>query len=273
MGKYLMARIIEGTDTWYDYSFKDNMRKYSFLNVKKINNELLAIAAPCDQNGFDKLYNIGKTLWDNGMCLKFEIAAFDGDSLFWKTRPDKWNFEQGRYNGWFDSMIAEELKSFHSEDFQNDPLETEYLLNYQNQFWDNKTQNLSPGAFEQLMDDTKLYEAIATVRRWIDKMEAEDLFSDLSDMSFIPHHCGFVYKGQHILNPFYDQTLRSEVEPVSYYGKENMKKYVSNLQRHIEALSPQHSPLDEKITAAERKKENQSISTIEKNPSIENKEL
>lgn len=233
MGKYLMARVIEGTDKWYTYGYKYRLKDFDF---SEITNDSLAIGSQCNQKGYDALFNIGKILWENGMCTKFEIAAFDDDNLFWKTRPDKWNFEKGNYEGWFDSMIEEEYRSYSSEDFQNDKIETEYIIDYQNKFWTNKDKHFGTEAFVLLLNDTKLHEDLTTVRQWVDSIV--DLESD--DMI---RSCGFKYRGQFIVNPFYDETLRFEVDPISYYGMNNTKEYLRKAKELIvkQNDSPVHS--------------------------------
>lgn len=45
----------------------------------------------------------------------------------------------------------------------------------------------------------------------------------------VPEDSGFVHCGQWIQNPFYDETLRFEVEPLSYYGAENVRKFVDDI--------------------------------------------
>ena len=37
---------------------------------------------------------------------------------------------------------------------------------------------------------------------------------------------GFEFNGTWITNPFYDETLRFEVDPVQHYGEENIKRFV-----------------------------------------------
>lgn len=229
MSKYLMARVIEGTDNWYKYDYKYGLKKFAFSEIK---NESLAIGSQCTQKGYDTLYSIGKLLWDNGMCTKFEIAAFDGDNLFWKTRPDQLNFEQNRYEGCFDSMIEEEYRSYSSEDFQKDKLEMDYIIDYQNRFWSNKNNHFGPDAFGLLLKDTKLHEDLTIVHKWLNSIADPELDETL-------RNCGFKYRGQFIVNPFYDETLRFEVDPLSYYGMNNVKGY---LQKAKELIVKQNQP-------------------------------
>ena len=241
MSKYLMARVIEGTDTWYSYGFKQGTGNFSF---SEIHNKDLAIVASCNQDGFDRLYNIGKTLWDGGMCTKFEIAAFDRDNLFWKSRPDNRNFAQNEYDGWFDSMIDEEFRAYSHEDFQNDKFEMDYITEYQNKFWPDKllSSAYGPDCFNLILNDTKLHDDLMMVQKWIDNKGA------------IPTVCGFECRGQLILNPFYDETLRFPVEPVSYYGTKNIENYLGKIKKHIAKESQKHMPLADKISAAEQQK-------------------
>lgn len=149
----LRARIIEGTDIWYDQDLKNN-KYYTFI---KTNNEKVYIRANCDQEGFNALYNIGKLLWDLDMCSKFEIAAFDdAGKLFWKHRPDMYNFARNSYKNCFVKTIKEEYKSFTSPDFQNDKLETEHLRDYQKRFWSNRNIIYTPHRFEFTIKATRL---------------------------------------------------------------------------------------------------------------------
>lgn len=41
---------------------------------------------------------------------------------------------------------------------------------------------------------------------------------------------GFEFKGTWIVNPFYDETMRFEVDPVEYYGADNIKAYLDQLK-------------------------------------------
>lgn len=52
----------------------------------------------------------------------------------------------------------------------------------------------------------------------------------------VPEEFGFAHCGQWILNPFYDETLRFEVEPLSYYGAENVRRFVDNILTKKEAM-------------------------------------
>lgn len=244
MRMYLRARVIEGTDVWHERGSKGAFNA--------ISNDVLCIEAPCNQKGFDALYNVGKMLWDKDMCSKFEIAAFCGGELFWKTRPDQWNFEHGRYDGWFDSMIAEELQSFQSEDFQCDELELGYLQGYQDKFWKGRHEVCSVEAFLSLVKNTQLCEDLKYVRDWVDKMEAEVPLDVLSNMSFVPRECGFSFNGQWIVNPFYSETLRFGVEPLKHYGEENIKGYLERMKKMI--LGQEHLPLGKQIQSAANSK-------------------
>ncbi len=264
MGTYLMARIIEGTDKWYSYGYKQGIGNFDFSEVK---NEDLTIRAACNQTGFNKLYDLGKALWNAGKCTKFEIAAFDDYHLFWKTRPDKSNFAQNKYNDCFNRMIDEELKSFRSDDFQNDKLEMAYVKEYQQKFWPRSKTERAYGteAFKFLLNDTRLYEDLAAVRNWIETKEKESMNSD---MSFIPREHGFESRGQFILNPFFDETLRFPVEPISYYGTKNMNQFLSGLKKHIAAETQKHIPLDDKLQVAQKHKDSLSLTHTQNNPSL-----
>lgn len=144
----LRARIIEGTDVWYSREFKNG--KYILVSAR---NEDICITAKClrPQDAFNALYDLGKFLWDANLCSKYEIAAFKGEKMFWKHRPDHYNFERNKYLSCFDKIIKEEYASFSSPDFQNDKLEIEYVQDHQKRFWDNKTtfcsvENFKPTA-------------------------------------------------------------------------------------------------------------------------------
>lgn len=244
--KVLKARVIEGVDRWYEHSLEENEKYHLFVEE---NNDCVCVIAPCNQEGFNQLFNVGKMLWDNGFCSKFEIAAFDKRNLFWKHRPDQYNFERNSYKNRFGSVIEEEYQSFMSDDFQNDELELNYLRDYYNRFWSDKHAVYSVERFEKLVKDTQLYEDFNAVRDWINKMEDKVPLDVLSDMSFIPRECGFLHNGQWILNPFYDETLRFGVEPFSYYGKENVRGYVQRMKQTV-----LKKPLSKQIASAEQKK-------------------
>lgn len=243
--KVLKARVIEGVDRWFNLCL-DQKGKYVFLDH---DNDEVCVFAPCNQNGFNKLYDIGKMLWDKNICSKFEIAAFDGDELFWKTRPDQWNLDKNRYKSRFENMISEEYQSFKSDDFQNDKFELDYIRNYQKRFWEEKVHSFDVNAFKSLINNTLLYEDFKVVRDWVDKKEGEVPLDVLSDMSFIPKECGFKHNGHWIVNPFYDETLRFGVEPFSYYGKENVRGYVQRMKQTV-----LKKPLSKQIASAEQKK-------------------
>lgn len=237
----LRARIIEGTDVWYLRHFKN--KKYHF---KKINNDDMCIddAYRKPQEAFNNLYNIGKVLWDADMCSKFEIAAFDENGqLFWKHRPDQYNFERNKYFNCFDEIIKEEYKSFSSPDFQNDKLEMDYLQDYQKRFWDRHVLN-DIGVFEQMIRDTQLYEDMKVSKAWLETAPQDDK----------PSSIGFEHNGTWITNPFYDETLRFKVEPFSYYGMNNVLDFVCQLRNAIENKERSYvsspSSLEEKIAVA-----------------------
>lgn len=236
----LRARIIEGTDVWYDRDFYNN--KYRF---EKTINEDICISADYmkPQEAFNVLYDIGKVLWDADMCSKFEIAAFDENGqLFWKHRPDQYNFERNKYLNCFDEIIKEEYNAFSSPDFQNDKSEMDYLQDYQKRFW-NKHHLYSPEYFKQTIRDTQLFENMKVIRPLV----------EYNDINTEKYDIGFEHNGTMIINPFYDETLRFEVEPLSYYGIENIEKYASQFKEIIEDRSSTHSfssSLDEKIAVA-----------------------
>lgn len=160
----LRARIIEGTDVWFSQDFKNG--KYELV---KTDNKDVCITAGClrPQDAFNALYDLGNFLWDSNLCSKYEIAAFEGDKMFWKHRPDQYNFERNKYRSCFDKIIKEEYAAFSSPDFQNDRLEMEYIQDYQKRFWDNKTtfcsvENFKPIArITQMQLDDSLADKIA----------------------------------------------------------------------------------------------------------------
>lgn len=119
----LRARIIEGTDVWYSREFKNG--KYILVSTR---NEDICITAKClrPQDAFNALYDLGKFLWDANLCSKYEIAAFEGKKMFWKHRPDYYNFK----------------------------LELEYVQDYQKRFWDNKTTFCSVETFKPTVRTT-----------------------------------------------------------------------------------------------------------------------
>lgn len=235
----LRARIIEGTDVWYDRYLQKN-GKYVF---HKTNNSVVALHASCDQKGFDALYAIGKQLWDAGMCSKFEIAAFDGSygtwgQMFWKHRPDQYNFERNRYGGRFDQMIREEFQAYSSPDFQNDPMELKHLQEIQNRFWDKLTVTYTPAFFQDTIQNTILFENLEAVQAWLDG-------NGMAPSEDLP---GFDHNGTWITNPFYEETGRFSVEPLSYYGIQKVTEYISLAKKQLSAEKNKHTPLDERIS-------------------------
>lgn len=239
MSKYLKARIVEGTDVWYERSMDD----YGEYKYRKTDTEDFCITAACDQEGYNSLYDIGKKLWDSGLCSKFEIAAFDDGRMFWHQRPDKSNFERNSYKSGFEPMIKEEYQSFSSVDFQNDKLEMEYLQEYQNKFWNNRTIICSVRCFDKMLEDTLEYADFKVAREWVDKQGFH-----------IPRDIGFEFLGTKIKNPFVDESMRFKVEPFSYYGVENMKSYMEQVKKKIAepVLDSDCKPLDGQIADAQK---------------------
>ena len=235
----LRARIIEGTDVWYDRYLQKN-GKYVF---HKTDNTVVALHASCDQKGFDALYAIGKQLWNAEMCSKFEIAAFGGKGsnwgqMFWKHRPDQYNFERNPYGGRFDQMIQEEFKAYSSPDFQKDSLELNYLQDYQTRFWDKRTITYSPEFFLDTIQNTVLYENLEIVQAWLDH-------NGMASPEELP---GFNHNGTWITNPFYEETGRFLVEPLSYYGVKEVTEYISEAKKQITAEKVKLTSLDERIS-------------------------
>lgn len=213
MSKVLKARVIEGTDVWYDMRELED----GFFENVQFGSKDFAICAPCNQEGFNSLFNVGKTLNEKGMCSKFEIAAFDNGVLFWKTRPDKYQFESNGYVEPFDDII------------EKDPVATEYLTDYQERFWKHKSHLVSPSCFEDIVELTLLTEALKNIK-------------DQFQINAVPHpNLGFEYNGIWITNPFFDETLRNPVDPVLYYGIENTRKYIEEFkaaEKRVEAEKP-----------------------------------
>lgn len=210
----LRARVIEGCDEWFDRNLQSN-GKYNFVKTK---NENLCLDAPYSQEGFNALFNVGKDLWDAGMCSKFEIAVFVDGRMFWKHRPDKYNFSDNPYFESFESMIKQEDLSFRSEDFQNDALELKYVEDYQKAFWDGRNVICTVEYFKQTVQDTALYDGLLYAKKVLD-----------SGVS-LPEHLGFRHNDTWIVNPFFDETLRFDVEPLSYYGVDNVRQFVVHLE-------------------------------------------
>lgn len=244
----LRARVVEGSDTWYDRYLQKN-GQYAF---HKTDNRVVGISAPCDQKGFDSLFALGKRLRAVGLCSKFEIAAFDGGfgdwgQMFWICRPDKMNFESDRYTGRFDMVIQEELKAYSSPDFQNDLLEMQYLREYQKKFWDKVAITYSPEAFQKTMVNTILHKDLRIVRNWLDEQGTEPV----EDAPY------FEFNGMFISNPFYEESLRFEVEPLSYYGVENVLGFIAQVKDVIELEDRGvRGSLDSKIKDAEANRVN-----------------
>lgn len=111
-------------------------------------------------------------------------------------------------------------------------------------------QNVCGAKRLDLVERNSLYDDLNFVRDWIDKKEAEVPLDVLSDMSFISKECGFSYNGQWIVNPFYDETLRFGVEPLTYYGEENIKGYVKKMKQMI--AGQEREPLANQIGDAEK---------------------
>lgn len=243
MGKFLKARIIEGTDEWFE---KRALENNEFDRVIWKNSDL-AIRTPCNQEGFNALFNIGKALWEKDMCSKFEIAAFDSGKLFWKYRPDQWNFERNRYVSTFEKMIEEEHGSFISDDFQNDQLEMDYLKNYQDHFWRGQKCIVSVDCFEEILKETVLQADLEIARVWATQGDLRERLS-LRELDGI----GFEFKGFQIINPFFDETNRFEVEPISYYGEENMTGFIEQVKQKIEEGKTERASLADKIADAEK---------------------
>lgn len=233
MSKYLRARIIEGADVWYCRSFEKD--GYKFF---KTDNDVVCIDAPCDQKGFNALYKIGKMLWDSDRCSKFEIVAFDSGKLFWVYRPDMYNFERNRYANCFDKSIGDIHKLFVSDKFQNDKVQMDYLRDYKNRFWRNKTVIYSVGHFEKTIKDTQLKEDLDQLHQYFDKTDEA------------PEGVGFVHNGTRITNPLYDETLRFQVEPLSYYGVDNVTNYIEQFVKKLEIKGLEQDSLAEKISSA-----------------------
>ena len=117
----LRARVVEGQDAWFDRYLPQNGRS-KFYETK---NSVMSLWAPCNQKGFDALFEIGKQLHDADMCSKFEIAAFDGTNgewgrMFWKRSLD--NFENNRYEGRFNEMTQEEFEKYSLLDYSTDAM-------------------------------------------------------------------------------------------------------------------------------------------------------
>ena len=109
-----------------------------FARVIEGNQEDMIFQAACSQDGYNELWNKGREMWDAGELSKYEIGVFTDDlQLFWSIRPDKLNFESNRHMNCFMEYAKEEFESFISPDFQNDPLEMEFVKSRQNIWLDN----------------------------------------------------------------------------------------------------------------------------------------
>lgn len=128
--------------------------------------------AECTQEGYNKLWNIGKELWDYGDVSKYEIGVFtDSLQLFWSIRPDKWNFEKNRHKNCFIEYAEEELKSFLSPDFQSDTLEMDYAKKKQALWMDNPTFLEAAGILPDIQSDLAPYYEVQISMNEISKLK------------------------------------------------------------------------------------------------------
>lgn len=83
-------------------------------------------------------------------------------------------------------------------------------------------------------------EYVATVLKF--RREHSDLVERLDEVKVwfdgigenVPEGLGFEHSGTWINNPFYDESLRFNVEPFAYYGVENMTTYLQQAENFIE---------------------------------------
>lgn len=69
------------------------------------------------------------------------------------------------------------------------------------------------------------YELVVREKRFYERLEqARNMGIQMKEM---PEGVGFEYGGMWISNPFYDETMRFEVEPLLYYGIGNMKNFIN----------------------------------------------
>lgn len=98
---------------------------------------------------------------------------------------------------------------------------------------------------------TVLHEDLEVVGKWLDA-NGKRVPDDLP---------GFTYGGIKIVNPFYDESMRFEVEPLSYYGDENIFKFICQVKKEIEKEQSRAS-LDDQIAAYCKKQSRDSIRYI-----------
>lgn len=56
--------------------------------------------------------------------------------------------------------------------------------------------------------------------------KVEEFLDSFNDHEEIPDELGFEFKGTFIKDPFYDESMRFEVDPFVYYGADNMNSYL-----------------------------------------------
>ena len=89
----------------------------------------------CTQEGFNNLYEKGLELKSNNEEVDYEIGVFtDEYKLFWSINPFPLKMAKNFLLDNFEEYAKEELKSFLSDDFQNDKVEMEYALKKQKEW-------------------------------------------------------------------------------------------------------------------------------------------
>jgi len=91
---------------------------------------------PCTQDGFNKLYEKGLEIKSNNPEANYEIGVFtENYRLFWSINSFPLKVAKNYLSENFEEYAQEELKSFLSDDFQNDKLEIDFARKKQYE-WD-----------------------------------------------------------------------------------------------------------------------------------------
>lgn len=99
--------------------------------------------------------------------------------------------------------------------------------------------------------------------------KVEEFLDSFNGHEDIPDELGFEFKGMLIKDPFYDETMRFEVDPFIYYGADNMKSFLEKAKLFISKNSDKK--LDDVIISCEKmsKKTVEQFDKNVKKPEIE----
>lgn len=109
-------------------------------------------------------------------------------------------------------------------------------------------------------ENPDLVKAAAKVEEFLDSFKGHE---------DIPDELGFEFKGMYIKDPFYDESMRFEVDPFVYYGADNMNSYLEKA-KHLMSKDCDKT-LDDVIRTCEKVSKTQSEhrEKVEKNPEID----